>query len=148
MIQASQTHVARCETRTVGIPVRTPAKTFIGGRAARDMKNHMLSKIRYIFFFHDIQNRVEDFLLLLDFAIANLPRDEPKTLHSRNGSAPARNPRRANMLKGTAALRSDALRHGQRPKVTAVRSAFRACGHPSPTSLLNHETSDHLLSLR
>ena len=27
-------------------------------------------------------------------------------------------------------------------------SALRACEHPFPTSLLNHETSDHLLSLR
>jgi len=52
------------------------------------------------------------------------------------------------MLKGTAASRSDALRHGQRPKVTAVRSALKAYEHPPPTCLLNHETSDHLLSLR
>jgi hypothetical protein len=52
------------------------------------------------------------------------------------------------MLKGTAASRSDALRHGQRPEVAAVRSALRTEEHPFPTSLLNHETSDHLLSLR
>jgi hypothetical protein len=30
----------------------------------------------------------------------------------------------------------------------AVRQRVRRCEHPSPTSLLNHETSDHLLSLR
>jgi hypothetical protein len=91
----------------------------------------------------------EDFLVPLAFAIADLLQHLlPKTLQSRNGSARAGNGCCADMLKGTAASRSDALRHGQRPKVTAVRSAINPREHPSPTSLLNHETSDHLLSLR
>lgn len=54
----------------------------------------------------------------------------------------------ADMLKGTAegnsAMPFDMVsgRRCGRP------SALRACEHPFPTSLLNHETSDHLLSLR
>jgi len=54
---------------------------------------------------------------------------------------------RAGKLKGTAGLARDPLEHGQRPEVPG-RPAFKACERPPPTSLLNHETSDHLLSLR
>jgi hypothetical protein len=51
-------------------------------------------------------------------------------------------------VKGDRRQSNDPLEHGQRPEVMAVRSAPTADEHPFPTSLLNHETSDHLLSLR
>jgi hypothetical protein len=51
------------------------------------------------------------------------------------------------MLKGTAAQAAMPfdMVSGRR---CGRSSALRAYEHPSPTSLLNHETSDHLLSLR
>ena len=119
---------------------------------------------------------LEDPLRVLDFAIANLPsvrdrrhfrsarvpfrrRTEPHKAAishpdaSRCVQAPGVKLRgcriaRANVSKGTAGFPGDPLEHGQRPEVTAVRSAPTADEHPFPTSLLNHETSDHLLSLR
>jgi hypothetical protein len=89
-------------------------------------------------------------LLREDLAIASSPwrRSRQKTLQRRNGSRCNSNDQCPDMLKGTAARCSGALRHGQRPKVMAVRQALRADEPSSPTSLLNHETSDHLLSLR
>ena len=51
------------------------------------------------------------------------------------------------MLKGTAAFAAMPfdMVSGRR---CGRSSALRTYEHPSPTSLLNHETSDHLLSLR
>jgi len=46
-----------------------------------------------------------------------------KTLQARNGSSTVTEALTADMLKGTAAYRSDALRHGQRPKVWPFVSA-------------------------
>jgi hypothetical protein len=92
----------------------------------------------------------------VDFAIANLPFGvSQKTLQLLNGSVSATN-RACNSdafdcpknVKGDRRQSNDPLEHGQRPKVMAVRSVPMADEHPFPTSLLNHETSDHLLSLR
>jgi len=88
--------------------------------------------------------------LLGDFAIVNSSLwSAERHTNGRNGSLMiVRGPHFAHNVKGTAAVQGgDALRHGQRPEVTAVRSAITD-GHPFPTSVLNHETSDHLLSLR
>jgi hypothetical protein len=91
-------------------------------------------------------------LRLLDFAIADLRSDSPirpmnsatVPLRQRKGKG---NPQ-VQMCQRGPPPSSDPLEHGQRPEVTAVRSAPMADEHPFPTSLLNHETSDHLLSLR
>jgi len=69
-------------------------------------------------------------VLRADFAITCLPPFATKTLHGCNGSLTTREVLRfrmnshvgtgiifADMLKGTAASRSDALRHGQRPEM-------------------------------
>ena len=51
-------------------------------------------------------------------------------------------------VKGDRCPSNDPLEHGQRPEVIGRPSSFTADEHPFPTSVLNHETSDHLLSLR
>jgi len=51
-------------------------------------------------------------------------------------------------VKGDRRQSNDPLEHGQRPEVIGRPSSFTADEHPFPTSVLNHETSDHLLSLR
>jgi hypothetical protein len=86
-------------------------------------------------------------LLRVDLAIASSPCVARKTLQARNGSRMNSEVRNADMLKGTAgvpAMPFDMVsgRRCGRP------SATKAYEHPSPTSVLNHETSDHLLSLR
>ena len=89
-----------------------------------------------------------DELLRADLAMAPSPSVGGKTLQRRNGSRMTRvNPANADMLKGTAAnaaMPFDMVsgRRCGRP------SALKLYEHPSPTSVLNHETSDHLLSLR
>ena len=52
------------------------------------------------------------------------------------------------MLKGTAAAFAAMPFDMVSGRRCGRPSAFRAYEHPFPTSLLNHETSDHLLSLR
>jgi len=52
------------------------------------------------------------------------------------------------MLKGTAAAIAAMPFDMVSGRRCGRSSAFRAYEHPFPTSLLNHETSDHLLSLR
>jgi len=51
-------------------------------------------------------------------------------------------------VKGDRRRSNDPLEHGQRPEVNGRPSSSMADEPPFPTSLLNHETSDHLLSLR
>ena len=99
-------------------------------------------------------------LLLLDFAIVGLPLSRRKTLQKRNGSAKtaisargiARRRGSRGKLKGTAGGPGDPLRHGQRPEVPTVPKCDASASPRErffgPTPLLNHETSDHLLSLR
>jgi hypothetical protein len=67
-------------------------------------------------------DELED-LLREDLAISfsSLRRSSEKTLNSRNGSRMTAHASNSHMLKGTAASRSDALRHGQRPKVWPFR---------------------------
>jgi hypothetical protein len=92
----------------------------------------------------------------LDFAIANLPlvlaaKDTSNAERFRFGDEQSRalpGFPSCKYVKGDRCPSNDPLEHGQRPEVLAVRSALTADEHPFPTSLLNHETSDHLLSLR
>ncbi|HVM21744.1 MAG TPA: hypothetical protein VM308_00385 [Sphingomicrobium sp.] len=81
-------------------------------------------------------------LLRADFAIASSPSVAGKTLQGRNGSRKWRmgggkgshfakaTSGRSDMLKGTAADRCGALRHGQRPEVTAVRQRSELTNTP------------------
>jgi hypothetical protein len=75
-----------------------------------------------------------------------------KTLFCRNGSLTAF-ARKSNSLgpehvKGTAARSQRCPSTWSAAEGDGRSSALRLYEHPSPTSLLNHETSDHLLSLR
>jgi hypothetical protein len=64
-----------------------------------------------------------DELLRADLAMSSSPSVGGKTLQARNGSRNRTAVPIADMLKGTAARCSDALRHGQRPKVWPFVSA-------------------------
>jgi hypothetical protein len=86
--------------------------------------------------------------LRADFAIASISlRFRKRHFKACNGSRTMPEAQNADMLKGTAASAAMPfdMVSGRR---CGRSSALRACEHPSPTSLLNHETSDHLLSLR
>jgi hypothetical protein len=78
----------------------------------------------------------------------------PSVACGKDGSAAKRfRWHRTGKLKGTVALGDGPLEHGQRPEgsspgdhSTVIKRASPE--RTSPTPLLNHETSDHLLSLR
>jgi len=94
-------------------------------------------------FFDRDDDLVERFFVV-DLAMCNASLcNEGKTLQARNGSVKS-------TVKGDRRRSGDPLRHGQRPEVPAVASEAKASPRErfGPTPLLNHETSDHLLSLR
>jgi hypothetical protein len=98
-------------------------------------------------------------LLFFDLAMVGLPLSRRKTLQKRNGSEKSghcrgssnRFVRIAKQVKGDRRQSGDPLRHGQRPEVPTVPESDASASprerYVGPTPLLNHETSDHLLSL-
>jgi len=88
-------------------------------------------------------------LFLADFAIARLPCSAVKGTNGRNGSLMMGEcMARHENVKGTAALTQRCPSTWSAAEGDGRSVGSRVEEHPFPTSLLNHETSDHLLSLR
>lgn len=96
----------------------------------------------------DLEELEREELLRAGFAIFYLPRSPQKTLQGRSGSRMMPEVRRFSKCKGHRRASRRCPSTWSAAGDVAVSSAIRAYEHPFPTSLLNHETSDHLLSLR
>ena len=88
-------------------------------------------------------------LACADLAIASSPSVRKRHFKGCNGSRMmAEEQQNLDMLKGTVTVWRRCPSTWSAAEGVAVRQLVRAYEHPFPTSLLNHETSDHLLSLR